>query len=97
MISYPEGTPTGTGSATPTPANISKTTISGLFMLEAGKRFDTTIIPLSTTQFLVVSDGGGSSFTSELAKTVAQSNASIDSSVESNALQAEATAYNQSK
>jgi hypothetical protein len=93
MISYPEGTPTGQGSATPTPADISKTTISGLYMLPSGKRFDTTIVPLSTTQFLVISDGGGSSFTSELAKTISQNGASIDAEVEATALQAEATAY----
>ncbi len=93
MISFPEGTPTGQGSATPTPVQTSKTTMGGLLMLPAGKRFDTTIIPLSTTRFLVVSDGGGSSFTSELAQTIAQNGVNVVPAVEATALQAEATAY----
>lgn len=97
MISHPEAPANGEGSATPTLANTSKKTISGLFMLPSGKRFDTTIIPLSTTTFLVISDGGGSSFTSELAATVAQDGAFIDPAIESNSLQAEATSFNQSK
>jgi hypothetical protein len=92
MVSFPQG-PNGSGSGATTTANISKTTISGLFMLPSGKRFDTTIIPLSTTQFLVISDGGGSSFTSELAQTVAQNGVSVDARVETAALQAEAAAY----
>jgi len=48
------------GSAAPAPADVSKTTIGGQPMLPSGARFDTTIIPLSTTQFVVVQDGGGS-------------------------------------
>ena len=91
MIAFPEGS-NGPGSGATTTADISKTTISGLFMLPSGKRFNTTIIPLSTTRFLVISDGGGSSFTSQLAKTVAQAGASVDASVQAAALQAEATA-----
>ena len=96
MISHPEAPANGEGSATPTLANTSNTTISGLFMLP-GKRFDTTIIPLTTTQFLVVSDGGGSFFTSQLAATVAQNNVSVDPTLQATALQAEATAYNEGK
>ena len=97
MVSSPEGTPTGGGSVTPTPANVSKTTMSGLILLPSGRRFDTSINPLSTTQFLVVSDGGGSSFTSELAQTISHAGASVDSSTQERALQAEATAAALSK
>jgi len=92
MISYPEGI-NGPGPTTTTTADISKATISGLFMLHAGKRFDTTIIPLSNTQFLVISDGGGSSFTSQLAKTVHQTGSYVIASAQTAALQAEAAAY----
>jgi PKD repeat protein len=92
MVDYPQGT-NGGGSSATTTANISKTTISGLVMLPSGRRFDTTIIPLSTTQFLVIGDGGGSSFTPQLAKTVAQASASVNASAQTAALQAEATAY----
>ena len=92
MVAYPEGSQTGTGGATTT-ADTSKTTIAGLPMLPSSARFDTTIIPLSTTQFLVIGDGGGSSFTSQLAQTVASAGATVDPSAESAALQAEAAAY----
>lgn len=92
MIAFPQGRD-GQGSGATTTADISKTTMSGLIMLHSDKRFDTTIIPLGTTQFLVISDGGGSSFTPQLAQTVAQAGASVDSSAQATALQAEATAY----
>jgi hypothetical protein len=97
MISYPEGTPTGEGSAKPTPVDISKvaTTMAGLLMLPAGKRFDTTIIPLNTTRFIAVSDGGGSSFTSELAATISPLGISVPSDIEATTLQAEATTSKQ--
>jgi hypothetical protein len=62
-------------------------------MLPSGRRFDTTIIPLSTTRFLVIGDGGGSSFTPQLAETVAQTGAAVNVSAETDALQTEATAY----
>ena len=91
MVSYPEGT--DVGSSATTTANISKTTMSGLIMLPSGRRFDTTIIPLNTTRFIVIGDGGGSSFTSQLAKTVAPTNAVIDEAVQATTLQAEANAY----
>src|SRR3984893_484465 len=68
MVAYPEGTD---GNAAPAPADVSKTTIGGQPMLPSGARFDTTIIPLSTTQFVVVQDGGGSEVTNGLAYTVA--------------------------
>jgi hypothetical protein len=62
-------------------------------MLPSGRRFDTTIIPLSTTQFLVIGDGGGSSFTPQLAQTVSRASASVNTSAQTTALQAEAVAY----
>ena len=91
MVSFPQG-PNGPGSGVTTTANTSKTTMSRLFMLPSGKRFDTTIIPLSMTRFLVISDGGGSSFTNQLAQTVAQMGAVIPSSTQTAAIQAEAAA-----
>jgi hypothetical protein len=93
MVTYPEGAPRGDMSGATTTANISKTTIGGLPMLPSGRRFDTSIIPLSTTRFLVVSDGGGSAFTNELAKTVSLLGTPVDTANASTALQAEAAAY----
>jgi hypothetical protein len=92
MVTYPEGTDGG-GSAAPAPADVSKTTIGGLPMLPSGARFDTTIIPLSTTQFIVVQDGGGSEFTNELARTVAAAGARVEATALSAALRAEALGY----
>jgi hypothetical protein len=92
MVTYPEGTDGG-GSAAPAPADVSKTTIGGLPMLPSAARFDTTIIPLSTTQFVVVQDGGGSAFTNELAYTVAAAGAHVDAKTLAAALRAEAIAY----
>ena len=91
MVAYPQGKDTG-GSGAPVAADVSKTTISGLIMFPSGKRFDTTIIPLSMTRFLVISDGGGSSFTGQLAETVVQKDAPVNTSKQAAALQAEATA-----
>lgn len=92
MVDYPQGTNGGNSAATTT-ADISKTTISGLVMLPSGRRFDTSVIPLSTTQFLVIGDGGGSSFTQQLAETVTQAGATVNISAEEAALQAEQAAY----
>ena len=92
MVAYPEGTDGG-GSAAPAPADVSQTTVGGEPMLPSGARFDTTIIPLSTTLFVVVQDGGGSAFTNELARTVAAPGAHVDAAVLSAALHAEAMAY----
>lgn len=92
MIAYPEGSQTGGSSATTT-ANVSKTTIAGLPMLPSSARFDTTIVPLSTTEFLVIQDGGGSGFTSQLAQTIAPAGATVDPAARSRALQAESAAY----
>jgi len=92
MVAYPEGTDSG-GSAAPAPADVSQTTVGGQPMLPSGARFDTTIIPLSTTQFVVVQDGGGSAFTNELARTVAAPGAHVDAAVLAEALHAESVAY----
>jgi hypothetical protein len=92
MVTYPEGTDGG-GSAAPAPADVSKTIIGGLPMLASGARFDTTIIPLSTTRFVVVQDGGGSAFTNELARTIAALGAHVDAKTLAAALRAEAIAY----
>jgi hypothetical protein len=92
MVAYPEGTDGG-GSAAPAPADVSQTTVGGQPMLPSSARFDTTIIPLSTTLFVVVQDGGGSAFTNELARTVAAPGAHVDAAVLAAALHAEAMAY----
>ena len=92
MVAYPEGTDGG-GSGAPAPADVSKTTVGGLPMLPSSARFDTTIIPLSTTQFVVVQDGGGSAFTNELAGTVAAAGVRIEAAALAAALRAEAIAY----
>jgi hypothetical protein len=90
MVAYPEGTD---GNGAPAPADVSKTTIGGEPMLPSGARFDTTIIPLSTTQFVVVQDGGGSEFTNQLARTVAAAGARVEAAALSDALRAEALGY----
>lgn len=96
MVAYPEGAIGTAVSGATTTADISKTTIGGLPMLPSGRRFDTTIILLSTTRFAVVTDGGGSSFTPQLAKTIALIGTSIDQSAQTNALKSEAGAYQSS-
>lgn len=90
MVAYPEGT--SFGALATTTANVSNTTLSGLIMLPSGRRFDTSIIPLRSTDFLVISDGGGNSAT-VLAKTVSLSGTPIDPAILSAALQTEADAY----
>lgn len=92
MIAFPEGDGPFVG-AGPRRADVSKRTIGGLPMLPSSARFDTTIIPLSTTLFLVVKDGGGSAFTSQLANTIAPTDARISPAALSAALKAEADAY----
>jgi hypothetical protein len=92
MVAFPEGDgPLGGGG--PKPADVSQKTVGGLPMLQSGARFDTTIIPVSTTLFLVVKDGGGSGFTPQLANTVALAGARIGPAALSAALKAEADAY----
>ena len=92
MVAYPEGR-NGGGSGATTAADVSKKTIGGLPILLSDARFDATIIPLSTTQFIVVQDGGGSTFTRELADTVEPAGARVEPAAQSAALQAEAAAY----
>jgi hypothetical protein len=92
MVTSPEDTSL-VGQGAIKPADVSKATIGGQPMLPAGARFDTTIIPLSTTRFIVIQDGGGSTFTVQLAQTVAAAGASVDPSALAAALQAEAAAY----
>lgn len=92
MVAFPEGNSLVREGATK-PADVSKKTISGLPMLPSGARFDATIIPLSTTLFLVVKDGGGSAFTAQLARTVTLAGARISAATLSAALKAEADAY----
>jgi hypothetical protein len=92
MVAYPEGTDGG-GGGSGAPADVSKTTIGSLPMLPGGARFDTTIIPLATTQFVVVQDGGGSEFTNQLARTIAAAGARVEAAALSAALRAEALGY----
>ena len=61
-------------------------------MLPSGRRFDMSIIPLSTTNFLVVRDGGGSN-AKVLAKTISLVGPSVNPSILAATLQAEANAY----
>ncbi|MDO8618107.1 MAG: hypothetical protein Q7N87_04465 [Candidatus Uhrbacteria bacterium] len=91
MVVHPEDVQYGSRFATTT-ADVSKKTIGGLTMLPTGLRFDATIIPLSTTRFLVINDGG-TGLAPSLAKTVTLSGASIDASIQSNALKEEAGVY----
>jgi hypothetical protein len=92
MVAFPEGGGPFVGGG-PRPADVSKGTIGGLPMLPSSARFDATIIPLSTTLFVVVKDGGGSGFTRQLATTVAPAGARVDPAALSAALKAEADAY----
>ena len=92
MVAYPEGADGG-GNGAPAPADVSKTTVGGQPMLPSSARFDTTIIPLSTTQFVVVQDGGGSEFTNQLARTIAAAGAHVEAAALADALHAEAIAY----
>ena len=92
MVAYREGADTG-ASAAPAPADVATKTIGDLPMLPSGGRFDTTIIPLSLTRFIVVSDGGGSTFTVQLARPVAPAGAKIGAAALAAALQAEAAAF----
>jgi hypothetical protein len=71
MLAYPEGNGEDDPHPAPKPADVSKTTIGGQPMLPSTARFSTTIIPLSTTLFVVVQDGGGIAFTGQIARTVA--------------------------
>jgi hypothetical protein len=93
MLAYPEGNGEGDPHPAPRPADVSKTTVGGEPMLPSGARFDTTIVPLTTTLFVVVQDGGGSSFTNQIAATVAARDARIDPAALKAALRELAIAY----
>jgi hypothetical protein len=92
MLRYPEGDSAGKP-VEPKAIDPSKKTIGGLPVVATGARFDTTIIPLSKTRFVVVQDGGGAGFTAELAATVAAANAKVSGAVQEKALQAQAAAF----
>jgi hypothetical protein len=68
MIAYPEGR-NGAGSDATTSATATGTTTGGLPIFGVGRRFDTRIIPLSPTKFVVVTSGGGAS-TDAIAESV---------------------------
>ena len=92
MLRYPEGDSAGKP-VEPKAIDPSKKTIGGLPMVATGARFDTTIIPLSKTRFVVVQDGGGAGFTAELAATVATAGAKVSADVQAKSQQAEAAAF----
>jgi hypothetical protein len=58
------------------PANISINTMGGLHMFAGTSRFDTSIIPLSADNFVVIGDGGGANATA-VAKTVVATDPSV--------------------
>jgi hypothetical protein len=87
MLRYPEGDSAGKPVESKA-IDPSKKTIGGLPMVATGARFDTAIIPLSKTRFVVVQDGGGAGFTAELAATVTAANAKVSAAVQAKALQA---------
>jgi len=92
MVRFPEGD----GSGKPVEAkgiDLSRKTINGLPMVATGARFNTTIIPLSKTRFVVVQDGGGSGFTTQLAATVTATGGKVSAAAQAKVLQAEATAF----
>jgi hypothetical protein len=93
MLAYPEGDGGGNPNPAPKPADVSKSTIGGQPMLPSNARFDTTIIPLSTTLFVVVQDGGGSAYTDQIAATVAPLDAHVDPAALKAALHELAMAY----
>ena len=93
MLTYPEGNGEGDPHPAPVPADVSKTTVGGQPMLPSSARFDTTIIPLSTTLFVVVQDGGDSSYTDQIAATVAPRDAKVEPATLKAALRDLAIAY----
>jgi len=88
---------TGTTNVT-TPANISINTMGGLHMFGGTSRFDTSIIPLSAENFVIVDDGGGANAT-PLAKTVVALDPSVatpdSAAVQTQTIQAEKTSLAQ--
>ncbi len=76
------------------PADISVNTMGGLHMFGGTSRFDTSIIPLSADNFVVISDGDGATARA-LEKTVTASDPSVATPVsaaeQTQTIQAEAT------
>ncbi len=58
------------------PADISVNTMGGLHMFGGTSRFDTTIVPLSADNFVVVGDGGAANATA-LTKTIVAADPSV--------------------
>ena len=94
MVAHPEGTDGGGPPPPPAAAVFNETTIGGRADA-AGQRplRRPAVIPLSTTLFVVVKDGGGSAFTDQVARTVAPLDAHIDSAALKAALHDLAVAY----
>jgi hypothetical protein len=99
MSAYPQGGDNGESSATTTIKTFTNT-MGGLHMFPGTSRFDTTIIPLSAANFVVLSDGGGFS-ASKLAVTIVASDPSVATPVSKTeqikTIQSEAGAYNIAK
>lgn len=68
MVAYPEGRDDG-GDVASSTARAIGTTDGGLPIFLSGRRFDSRIIPISTSQFIVVTSGGGAS-TEAIAQSV---------------------------
>jgi hypothetical protein len=102
MIEFPNGTTTGPPTG-PAIANVSSNTMGGLHMLGGSQRFEAnTIIPLSASNFIIVTvDGGiatGSSDPKALAETVIATNPAVATPVsaeeQTKTIQAEISALN---
>lgn len=80
MLSFPEGTENGKPAGYTQAADTTRNTMGGLHTFSGSRRFgDNVIIPLSTHNFLVVSQGGESRDPSfmTLAKTIVASDPSV--------------------
>jgi hypothetical protein len=66
-----------TGANVTTAADISNNSMGGLHLFGGTSRFDTTIIPLSADNFLMISDNGGEASATALAKTVLATDPSV--------------------
>jgi hypothetical protein len=103
MVIYPDGTSSGlVAPGVPVPANVSFNTMGGLHMLAGSLRFGAnTIIPLSASNFVIVSVNGKIATESNdpqaLAKTIVALDPSVATPVNSvqqtQVIQAEAAAY----
>lgn len=91
MVAYPEDTRHDSRYATSS-ADVSNNTIGELPILPSGIRYDASIIPLSPTLFLVISDSGMATAPA-LAKTVYLNDANIDQKILLQALENEGVAF----